>query len=126
MQLKKTYWLQLAAVMMLMMQAAGLHAHISIDANDTSIQSHLQAAESHADSHASDSESSDDASNHLTQATSAKYQSSMGWVLPVFLACVLLDDPASSVKPDFPDGQETPHPAAYYQRPPTRGPPAIA
>ena len=47
MQLKKTYWLQLAAVMMLMMQAAGLHAHISIDANDTSIQSHLQAAESH-------------------------------------------------------------------------------
>jgi len=126
MRFNKTYWVQLAAVIMLLMQAAGLHAHVSIDAGAASIQGHLQAAESHADSHASDSESSDDAPSYLAQATSAKYQSSMGWVLPVFLACVLLDGPAPSTKPDFPDRQETLRSAAYYQRPPSRGPPANA
>lgn len=126
MRFKKTYWVQLAAVIMLLVQAVGVHAHVSIDAGAASIQGYLQATESHIDSHTSDREPSDDAPNHLTRAAAAKYQGGIGWVLPVFLTCVLLVDPAPSVKPDFPDRQETPRSAAYYQRPPSRGPPAIA
>lgn len=126
MRFKTTYWVQLAAVIMLLMQAAGVHAHVSIDAGVASIQGHLQVAESHADSHASDSEPADDAPNHPTQSAWAKYQGSMGWILPVFVACVLLDDTNSRVNPYFPDRQETLRSAAYYQRPPSRGPPANA
>jgi hypothetical protein len=84
MRLNKTYWLQLAAVMMLLMQAAGLHAHISVDAGAASVQGHLQLADAHIDSHTSDSEPSDDAPELLTQAAWPKHQGNMGWALPVF------------------------------------------
>ena len=126
MRLNKTYWLQLAAVMMLLMQAAGLHAHISVDAGAASVQGHLQLADAHIDSHTSDSEPSDDAPELLTQAAWPKHQGNMVWALPVFLAFVLLDQPAPSATPDFPHRNDRPRSVTFYQRPPTRGPPANA
>lgn len=126
MRLNKTYWLQLAAVMMLLMQTAGLHAHVGVDGGAASVQGHLQLADAHIDSHTSASEPSDDAPELLKQATSPKHQGNMGLVLPVFVASVLLDRPDPSATLYFPDRDDGPRSVAFYQRPPTRGPPANA
>jgi len=126
MRRNKTSWAQLAALVMLFMQAAGLHAHISTDAGALSVQGHVQVAESHADSHASESEPSDDAPKHWNNSARAQFQSSLAWVLPVCLAYIITRQSAPAAAPDFPDRNARPRSIVFYQRPPSRGPPANA